>query len=62
MVPITYWRTCFSGEYGDRMKNMQNPGMFCLGKLILRCSFPLSLSAFRQKLGKGYNRIHILGW
>lgn len=62
MVPITHCRTCCSGEGSYRIKYSQHPDMFCLGKLVLRSGSPLALATLRQKLGKGYDRVHILGW
>jgi hypothetical protein len=62
MVPITHRRTGVRRERSYGIKHTQNPGMLCLGKLMVRYAFLVDLAACRQKLRKSYNRVHILGW
>jgi hypothetical protein len=61
MVPITHCRTgvCRDRRYG--IKHAPNPGMFCFGKRLVGGTFFVDPAAFQQKLGKGYDRVHILG-
>jgi hypothetical protein len=61
MIPITHRRTGVRRERCYGIKHAQNPGMFCLGKLMVGGTFLVDMVTFRQKLRKGYDRVHILG-
>jgi hypothetical protein len=61
MVPITHCRTGVRRERSYGIQHVQNPGMFCLRKLMVGGAFLVHQAACQQELGKGYNRVHILG-